>query len=701
MHFPTTLHRPAGSLAAVGIAVALLALGAGCSHAPRAPLHGWNVLLITLDTTRADRIGCYGHTGAETPRLDDLAARGTLFETAVAQGPLTLPTHASMMTGLNPPTHGVRYNAGYSLPGATETLAELLATAGYDTGAAIAAFVLERRFGLAQGFSRYDDELDEASAARGGDPRRSATEVTEAALRVAAGFREDRPYFLWAHYFDPHVPLDPPEPFRSRFPDTRAGRYDAEIARMDAAIGALLDGLRDSGQLERTLVVVVGDHGEGFLGPHDEDLHGILLYRDTLDIPFIVCAEDAVEAGRRSTALIRQIDVLPTVADLCGAAIPAGVQGESFAGYLLGKATAPADLVAYAETFVPWIRYGWSPLAKVQSGAWKYIDAPTPELYRLDDDADEGINLAARHPDRVAEMQRTLDELRSLGPGGGDAHDPMLVSSPDDINRLEMLGYVVAPHSTPENVPDTALKDPKEWVHLEVPLEWGREYFDRGDFVTAIEKLDTVLAVDPDNPEALQRKGRALVRLDRPHEAEPLFEHLVRLRPDSSQYPAELAGIEMRIAGEMYARGDSVAANRKLDEAIPHLERVVELDGESSWAPAQLGQIYMRQGNPRRAADEFRRVVEIIPDNAEANYALAAALLDTDDFLAAEAPLATVLKFADSDRGLTRRAHAALVKFYGKSRQPRRAIDSLRWLIDDAPQAPEAAAYRRMLSNVE
>jgi arylsulfatase A-like enzyme len=308
-------------------------LFAVCARPPQ-----FNVLLVTLDTTRADRLGCYGYTDAHTPALDSLAAQGVLFERAFTPAPVTLPAHASLLTGLVPPVHGVRDNGIYRLRDEAVTLAELLGDAGMVTAATVAAYVLASRFGLAQGFSHYDERLK----GQLGKPaafyvERPAEEVTDAALGWLEKRNDKKNFFLWVHYFDPHSPYVPPARFDSLCP----GRpYDGEIAYMDSQLGRLLGALRSDGQYENTLVVVVGDHGEA-LGEHGEPTHGIFLYNSTVRVPLIVKFPAGEHAGGRVDANVSLVDIFPTVLERAGLSVPSGIQGRSLLPLLGGERAVP------------------------------------------------------------------------------------------------------------------------------------------------------------------------------------------------------------------------------------------------------------------------------------------------------------------------------------------------------------------------
>ncbi|MEE9607727.1 MAG: sulfatase-like hydrolase/transferase, partial [Myxococcota bacterium] len=524
---------------AVVLLAAALSLACGSPEAVES-LHGWNVLLVTLDTTRWDHLGCYGDEAARTPALDGLARRGVLFENAVAQAPITLPSHASIMTGKYPPAHGVRGNARYALPARHRTLAEILAEHGYQTAAVVGSFVLDRRYGLAQGFARYEDDREAMQQRTGsGDAARPGSDVSRAALDLAARFDRAAPYFLWVHYFDPHAPYAPPREVAASFDSTETGRYRAEIAAMDAAIGELLDGLEARDLLDRTLVVVVGDHGEGIAGPHAERSHGLFLYADTMRIPLIWSAPGGLAEGRRVERLARQVDVLPTLLDLLGLDPAAGIDGASLRGSLEGVAEAPdPGVVSYGESLLGWDSYGWAPVYQVRTAEWKFIEAPTPELYRLAVDPREATNVADEFPNVVEQLRGELRRVREAQ--GGSALVPGLVQG-EDVERLEALGYVASARELPASLDPASLRDPKDGLALSRMLEEARALAQTGEVRPAIAVLEGLLAQDPDNPAAVREMSRFQGEIGEAGQAEAWLTRLVALRPDDPDAHALLA----------------------------------------------------------------------------------------------------------------------------------------------------------------
>jgi choline-sulfatase len=425
---------------ALSIVVAMCGLLSAC-HGRSADHPQLNVVVITLDTTRADRLSPYGYMDASMPALERIAREGVVFDRAMTVAPLTLPAHTSMFTGLFPPHHVVRDNADRAVASGYTTLAETLRDSGFRTGAFVSSVVLASDRGLAQGFERYVD-VPPSDERRPRRLQRRGDEVMTDAIRWVDEVRS-APFLLWTHLYDPHWPYDPPEPYRSRHFDP----YVGEIAFADAQIGRLLDHLRERGLLEQTLVVVAGDHGES-LGEHGEEKHGIFVYDNVLRVPLIIRVPDALSsrsvAPRRVGDIVRLVDLTPTVLDLLDltALVRNGerpIDGVSLVGRMRGTRQT-SDLEAYAESLYP-ARFGWSPLKTLQEGRFKLIDAPRPELYDLERDPFEERNIHAERPTVADAMMRRLTQLanESEAPDGLAPADEL---SLDARERLHALGYI-------------------------------------------------------------------------------------------------------------------------------------------------------------------------------------------------------------------------------------------------------------------
>ena len=446
-----------------------------------------NVLLVTIDTLRADHLGSYGAASAMTPNLDALAKRGVRFETALSHAPLTGPSHASMLTGRTPPGHGFRNNGGYVLAPTLRTAAEDFKQAGYRTAAFVSAFPLDRRFGFDCGFDIYEDHLP-----RGNDRRRTpyverhADATTDAALRWLAAPGNDgkpRPWFMWVHYYDPHAPYEPPSDLADRF---RSAPYDGEIASVDRELARVLKTLEQSGDLGRTVVLVTADHGES-LGEHGEGAHGLFVYDATIRVPWIMAGPEIGE-GRVSPTVAQLIDVLPTLLDYAGLPPRTGIDGRSLRPAADGRQMD--DQPSYAESLYSELELGWAPLYSWRAGGFKLIEAPRPELYDLKNDPKELTNLAEADAARVAQLRRGLEAglRQQTAPAGAAAS-----SDPEALQRLRSLGYLGGSSSTRAGA--GALRDPKDGVRFLPRLNRAMSAA-RVEPDVAIRELTAVLSED-------------------------------------------------------------------------------------------------------------------------------------------------------------------------------------------------------------
>ena len=474
--------RPAGMLAVAAAIVAGVAIGrqhSGIWPSQCVPPADTNLLVVTLDTTRADAIGAYGNQEAQTPTLDRLAREGVLFETASSVAPLTLPAHASLFTGRLPARHGARENAG-RLDDAQTTLAERLRGRGFETAAFVSAVVLSGRSGIAQGFDTYVDGPGEVGRQSVRRLRRLPGDVIadEAVGWLARrGPHPSRPFFAWVHFYDAHAPYQPPEPFWSQFPDDA---YAGSVAFTDAQVGRLLAELERQRLLDRTIVVVIGDHGEG-LGEHGEQTHGLFLYESVLRVPFIVRAP-CVGAGTRVGDVVRSTDVMPTVLDLLAVTpAPPGIDGTSLVPMLRG-APPGVDLEAYADNVYPRSRFGWSELRSLRSGRFKLIVTARPELYDLELDPKEQRDLLHERPRLAEGLLKRVGEIDAEGAPVDVSSQPSPDPTQDEIAAgLAALGYAARSQHTMREPGGTRpgvalLPDPKDNVatfnRLTTPRGW-------------------------------------------------------------------------------------------------------------------------------------------------------------------------------------------------------------------------------------
>ncbi len=581
-----------------------------------------NLIVITLDTTRADRIGAYGARDVETPAIDQLAREGVLFEQAISAAPLTLPAHSSLFTGKFPPEHGVRDNGGFFLAPDQTTLAEMLKARGYKTGAFVAAYVLAAKWGLNQGFDTYVDDFDlsQTRALSLSAIQRPANEVLDRALPwiEQAG---SSPFFAWIHLYDAHAPYRPPEPFATRYKDHP---YNGEIAFADSQIARLVALLQSRHLYDRTIVAVMGDHGES-LGEHGETAHGFFVYNGVTRVPFVVRAPFTLGAHRRVADPVRSVDLLPTVLDLLGAPAVAGIAGVSLVPLMTGAKTE-LGLDAYSEAMYPLHHYGWSDLHALRAGRYKVIDAPRPELYDVDRDPGETTNLFA---ERQALGDRMIGKLRTIERGFSRAATVMPPADvdPEARERLAALGYVGTFVATASDSPG-GRADPKDKIELfnklnaATDLSRERENNAQASFARAIELLTDVIKEDDQVIDAWFMRGTKYLAHGDLEKAVDDFRHALTLKPDYDLAVSNLAQAYRRMG--------------KDEAALAGFERYLQLDPQDPFVQYQIGEIWLDRGELSRAETLFRRALELDPSVVAAKNALGVIALQRGDLTAAE-----------------------------------------------------------------
>jgi arylsulfatase A-like enzyme/Flp pilus assembly protein TadD len=586
----------------------------------------YNVLLITVDTLRADHLGCYGDSAASTPVIDRLAADGVLFEQAETAAPITLPSHASILTGTYPAFHGVRNNGNYRLGPRAETLAEMLKSYGYKTGAVISGYPLVTRFGLSQGFDSYDDRLPPEKDRQTGYRERGAEEVSRAGIAWLAASPGQR-FFLWLHFYDPHAPYNPPSPYAERFSRTP---YDGEIAYVDNELGRVLEKLRDLGLSGSTLVALVSDHGEG-LGDHGESTHGAFLYESTLRVPMILSLPGPLPRGNRVATPVRTIDLVPTILRLVDLPEPDEVQGTSLLP-LASRRRADLLLKSVSETLLPRENYGWSEMAALRIGDWKYVQAPREELYDLKADPKETNNLAGK---REGDAARMRDEIHRLMAEAAPAGAPIAYRQELDETareRLRSLGYLWAPGpSRPAPLPD-----PKDRLSQLSAMDEAMNLYARGEFALSAEKLGEVLAADPGNGTALFHRGNARAANGEFAGAAADFEAVLTQRPRNPEVLVNLGTAQLGL--------------NLLNESARTFRQVLELDPDSDKACTGLGQVLLRQNRAGEAAEEFRKAIGFNPASRQARQGLASALASGGERAKAEEVYRSALAENPSDK---------------------------------------------------
>ena len=521
---------------------------AGSSHsALSGRAIGCNVLLVTLDTTRADHLGCYGSTVARTPTLDRIAKEGVLVERALTVAPITLPSHASILSGVYPIDHGARDNGIFRVPDETQMLAETLKESGYSTAAFVSTYILSEVYGTGQGFDTYDAHMVGSSGREVAHVERRAASTVNAALK----WLEDappEPWFLWLHFYDPHQPFDPPAPFDTGF----AHPYDGEIAYTDHQLERFLQSYTEE-RLDRTVLVVTSDHGYG-LGEHQESTHGQFIYDSTMCVPLLL-RHPSLGAGRRLGGQAVVTDIVPTILDLLSIPGDPAMLGQTLLPALAGSTSGPAQVWhdAYLETQLTYYFFGIAPLDAVCDERFKFIEAPRPELYAWPEDPGESENLYESSPEVVRTMREKLARFRA----GRDvlAAGPNREMSAAEEAKLALLGYIREDGHTGERTSGASLVDPKDYVSIKAKVDEARRLMLAASFARAEALLDEVLAVCPLDTLALTAKSEVQIHRGNVEEGLETLRQLLERRPDMTAAAQNLARVCRRTGRYQQALG--------------------------------------------------------------------------------------------------------------------------------------------------
>ena len=600
MHY---LRRIAG-LAATAVVLAVPAAG---QTKP-------NVILITIDTLRADYLGCYGNTRIPTPNLDALAAQGTLFERAYCQAPMTPPSHASILTGTYPPTHGVRDFTSSGLRPGFPTLASILKKVGYNTAAFVSAYVLDSVWGFNQGFDFYYDRFEarEFQGVNPGNVQRKAGETITLVIDWL-GKKPRSPYFLWVHLFDPHHDYNPPEPFHSRY---ASDLYGGEVAYADHELGRLFDVLKKSGDWDHSLIVAVSDHGEG-RGQHDEYEHGFFLYESTMHIPLIVkLPNGSGEQARQNADLVASVDIAPTVLQLVRASSDPKVpmQGRGLLGQIMGKRGVQAS-IAYAETLYPRNTFGWSDLTAWIEGNFKFIEAPRAELYDLAADPDEEVNLYVSRRALANGLRQKLNQFKQrvastqdAGTQGGDS---------ERIEALRALGYVAVAVPLKQSG-QSGLPDPKDKVQLFNKILLALQASDAG----ALDKSNALLTeAVREEPSLFIAHYQLGINSRKAGDNQGALDHFDQARALNPSF--ELTELN---------RATVLAHLGRSEEAVGILKGLVK-DNPSGLNPRRLlAMLYSRQKNYEAAIEIYRGILSERPNDGQAMKFMGIALVDAGNY---------------------------------------------------------------------
>lgn len=611
--------------------VSLLPL-TGCStQQDFASLRGdgeYNVLLITVDTIRADRLGAYGFEGIDTPIIDSLAARGITFTRAYSPTPLTLPAHTSIFSGTFPPYHGVRDNGAFAVPAELTLMAEVFQANGFATAAFVGAFVLDSRFGLDQGFESYFDdfELPRQNIIGLGTVQRPAEEVIDAALEWLEG-EGGSPFFLWVHLYDPHTPYAPPEPYRSEY----AGKpYLGEIAYTDAQIGRLLEGLSERGVSDDTFVVVTGDHGES-LGEHGEIEHGFFVYEESIHVPLIISLPFAELHGIRRSQLVSLVDVMPTVLEMSGLDLPPALQGLSLVPLFSGQPDDWRQYV-YAETFYPRYHFGWSELQSVQDERYKLILSPEPELYDLLADPDESVNLVGERVSITAMLEREAEAMiAAYGEGGGRAQ--VVAIDEDTRQSLAALGYLGGFQPAVDDDQE-ALPSPRDRIGVYNDLLRARRLKHQGRLEESQVLLEQIVVEAPAAIDAYMTLGNLHSEQGRHIEAIAVFEAAIAEKPTDTSLLLLLASENMKL--------------RRFDQAEKLLMDFIDVVPEDARIYYFLGNLNRFGRNHRAAIGYYRKSIALNPESAASHTGLASSYLSTNEVALAEEHIDRALEIDDS-----------------------------------------------------
>jgi arylsulfatase A-like enzyme/Tfp pilus assembly protein PilF len=628
-----------GCLCAV---LAVLASGEGAPfQAARTPGGKTPVILITIDTVRADRLTCYGYTKGKTANIDALAADGVLFENVYAQTPITLPSHATILTGTYPMYHKVQDVVGRLRDG-VPTLAEILKKDGYATGAFVGSTVLSSRWRLNRGFDVYDDRFSAQEGLRQVDfdrLERRAEDVIAPAL-VWLQENSQQPIFLWVHLFDPHDPYTPPPPFSEEFRDRP---YDGEIAYVDASLAKLFQELKGLGIYDRSFIVLMSDHGES-LGEHQEMHHGYFVYDATLKVPMILKFPGLKYHGIRLGNKVRTVDVAPTILQQLNIPSPPSFQGESLLAMVAGK-RAGVDLPVYSETYYPKVHFNWSPLFSYQPGDDKYIEAPRSELYDTKNDKQELNNLVQSNRALAGRLKSDLQSFQMRYSAAAPQSDAARELDPETVERLKSLGYVAFTTSSAKSESDSSLPDPKDKIKIYNQLNRGITFSRRGMADKAIEVFDQVAATDPSMPIVHFLLGTEYFDKQWYLKAIEEYKETLKYNPDSNVAMFNLAraylesgqtenaeaglkyllGREPEHFGALHYLALVYARRARYQEAATQELKALSVRPDYLEAYNNLGSYYLNLGQPDKAIEAYRKAISLGPEllTVRLNLALA------------------------------------------------------------------------------
>ncbi len=662
----------------------------------------YNVLLITIDTIRADRIGCYGFREISTPNIDGLAASGTLFLNATAHAPMTLPSHTSIHTGHFPSFHGVHDNGGFYVPKSELTLAELFKKNGFVTAAFVAAFVLDSSWGLDQGFETYFDNFDLSKEERVsmGNIQRPGGEIYDHAVQWLEKHKQER-FFLWTHFYDPHAPYEPPKEFEQLYPNRP---YLGEIAYTDSIIGKLLSYLDQNGLRDNTVILLTGDHGES-LGDHGESTHTFFVYDSTLHVPMILSTPLRETRGKTVLQQARSIDIYPTLLQFAGIEVPEVTQGRSLL-HLVLDSTKLEPPPSYAEAYYPQFHFGWSRLLSLRTTGFKYIDAPRPELYDLKADPKEEKNIYSDHKDLALQMKRELQKIErskaeeaTMRPGAIDdetheklaalgyvgaftgpvAADPLTLGDPKDkIGLFNMMSS--AREDSLDEKTDEAIAKYKHIIKLDSKIVdayfmLGNEYMRQKEYQDAVVEFKKALDLKPDYDFAMLNLATAYRKLGRIDDALVGFLHFLEENPKNMQV--------------LYHIGETYLFKNEPDKALEYFERALKVEPDTAWVYNAMGVAYQQKKQPEKARELFEKSLEMSPEINMAHFNLAELFESQGKRKEAEEHYLAELKVAPKNF----KAHFNLGRAYVDGGRFQEGIEHLKATVDLAPEFPLAYLF--------
>jgi len=621
-----------------------------------------NVILVTIDTLRADHLGCYGYKQIKTPNIDALAADGVRFERAFSVVPVTLPSHTTIMTGTYPMLSGMHDFSGNKLSPQQPTLASVLKGSGYNTGAVVGAAVLDSRFGLNQGFDYYYDhfEFSRLEEANLDEMERPGNVVADLTLDWLSKNWQKK-FFLWMHLYDPHFPYNPPEPYSREYADHP---YDGEIAFADAQLGRLISFLKEQKLYDNSIIVVTGDHGES-LGEHGEKTHGFFIYNATMHVPLIIHLPGNF-AGRVVSDPVSLVDLMPTILAAAGIDIPAQVQGKDLLPELKSKPEIQ-DRDLYGESFLPRIHFNWSELRGAENTKYHFIDAPRPELYDLAKDPGETHNVLADKKAVAEEMRAKLAGLiRQYSAGKELAEKTGL--DPALMERLKSLGYAGFSGGSDPTISNRNLPDPKDRIENYELVSSAIADSQHGRYQDSIEKLKLVIKTEPGSVPAHYLQGLNYYRLKMFPDAVTELEKTVELSPD--------------YALAVFNLGMAQAHAGQIDAAITNLQRALQLDGTNFEAAFNLGVAYIQKRQLEPAAAAFRQSVTINPELARGHRALGETLMYEGQLDEAIAELRRAAELAPNEPAM----HASLARALSAKGLTAEADEEMRRAQQATPQ---------------